>query len=369
MRGAFNLPLDQVFPVFRFVQSRKEIFVGVLSAKQLLDDRLDVRAWFGGRGYQRMRNSEKVDAIADFISKTKGIMPPSVLVGIRDPAVRYEGDSKAGLLKVPTNARLYVVDGQHRIWGYRRSDERGDDVGEFSLPVVFLCPTIWSRELLPDVEEGKQFITINKTQSKVKKELVDAFVYSLASPDTIEPRYNLDGVSADIRKEMRRRIRARSVAVDLCAWPAWRGKVREPNSVRRESIIGITSLVDTLASDVVEHPSYQARLPGDIAKDLEHYWEAILECYPHAKTDPRHYWVQKLLGIAVFHKLFPYIDAAAKDKSAVGYEDVIRNKAKLLPEESFWGKSGKARESGSSYLTREQIARRIWPRMRGSKKR
>lgn len=367
--GGSNLVLDQEFPVFRFVQNEKEIFVGVLSAEQLLDDRLDVRAWFGGRGYQRLRNTEKVDSIADFISKIKGIMPPSVLVGIRDPKVKYEGNSKIGVLKVPENARLYVVDGQHRIWGYRRLGERGEADGEFSLPAVFLCPTIWSRDLRPDVEEGKQFITINKTQSKVKKELVDAFVYSLASPDTIEPKYNLDGVSADIRKEMRRRIRARSVAVNLCNWPAWKNKVREPNSSRKESIIGITSLVDTLASDVVEHPRYQTRMPGDIAKDVEHYWEAILECYPHAKVDSRHYWVQKLLGIAVFHKLFPYIDAATADKSTQGYYDILKKKAKLLPEERFWGKSGKARESGSSYLAREQTARRIWPKMRGSSKR
>lgn len=102
-----------------------------------------------------------------------------------------------------------------------------------------------------------------------------------------------------------------------------------------------------------------------LANRLSHYWSAILQCYPNAANDPKNFWLQKPLGLAVFCRLFPIIDDMTplpKSESESAYLGVIRKKLKL-PRENFWSRTGAARTMGSSYSARTEVVERIFPKI------
>ena len=119
--------------------------------------------------YQRLIKKERLKAIREFVNQG-GYFPNSLIVSINsDKGVKFdlgspkvEGvNSKIGILHLPQNYQsVYVIDGQHRLYGY--SETKWADKN--SIPVVAFVN-------LPGEEQVKMFMDINQNQKPVSKAL------------------------------------------------------------------------------------------------------------------------------------------------------------------------------------------------------
>lgn len=269
-------------------------------------------------------------------------------------------------MEIPDDAKLFIVDGQHRIEGLKRAvnDFEKRDLQDFHLPVVFLCTGNWTPPVGAEIEEGKQFITINKMQTGVKGELFDSFLLALDMAAKASDGKAISGLPEEIVTELRPRVRALLVVLILNAIQSsmWEGKVTRPNQRKGNTLVGQKAAVDSL-KDFVNLQQYVESFPdetlGTLALNLMHYWEAIMDYYPNALAQPKDFWIQKRLGVTVFHRIFPKIDVLVQgEKSKANYAKVLK-KAKM-PSEHFWSKVGGAKGI-TSFSSVSALASEIWP--------
>ena len=123
--------------------------------------------------YQRLIKKSRLKKVAGFVEEG-GFFPNSILLNIetgkKKGGLRFDlagrktrssGAAKIGLLYLPQTYRAaYVIDGQHRLYGYAKSDRADKDL----IPVVAFLD-------LDRAEQVKLFMQINENQQAVPKNL------------------------------------------------------------------------------------------------------------------------------------------------------------------------------------------------------
>ncbi|PWK70526.1 DGQHR domain-containing protein [Aminobacter sp. AP02] len=120
--------------------------------------------------YQRLIKKKRLQSIKKFINNG-GYFPNSLIVSVDNESkkARFEpfaspipnASSRAGILHLPPQYRsLYVIDGQHRLYGYSDSEYADNN----SVPVVAFME-------LPREEQLRLFMEINENQKAVSKNL------------------------------------------------------------------------------------------------------------------------------------------------------------------------------------------------------
>jgi DNA sulfur modification protein DndB len=120
--------------------------------------------------YQRLIKKSRLKKVAAFVSDG-GFFPNSLILNIETPkrkgSLRFDlagksgDDAKMGSLYLPQTYRAaYVIDGQHRLYGYANSPRGDTDL----VPVVAFVD-------LPQTEQVKLFMQINENQQAVPKNL------------------------------------------------------------------------------------------------------------------------------------------------------------------------------------------------------
>ena len=118
--------------------------------------------------YQRLIRKSRLRKIAAFVEED-GFFPNSIILNIEEGkrGVRFEriaqpeSDSRVGILHIPQTYRAaYVIDGQHRLYGYANSDRSAVDL----IPVVAFVG-------LERSEQVRLFMQINENQQAVPKNL------------------------------------------------------------------------------------------------------------------------------------------------------------------------------------------------------
>ena len=118
--------------------------------------------------YQRLIKKDRLKAIREYVN-SGGYFPNSLIVsidtdgrGVRfDPAHARIGNSRAGTLYIPKKYQsIYVIDGQHRLYGYSESEWALTN----SIPVVAFVD-------LPKEKQLSMFMDINQNQKPVSKAL------------------------------------------------------------------------------------------------------------------------------------------------------------------------------------------------------
>jgi DNA sulfur modification protein DndB len=122
--------------------------------------------------YQRIIKKSRLKAIHEFIDgESKGYFPNSIIISLDTNNKKLEfiqantqvesSIAKIGILKIPKKYRsAYIIDGQHRVYGYANSDYKSSN----SVPVVAFVN-------LDRTEQVKLFMEINKNQKAVPKNL------------------------------------------------------------------------------------------------------------------------------------------------------------------------------------------------------
>lgn len=130
-----------------------------------------------GRGmkehYQRMIKRNRINNVANYIEEENGFFPNNAIVAIDEDcqflqdedlenALEIENDLEIGILQFPRSFRsLWIIDGQHRLFGYSKSSEQEDH----KMPVVAFKDIDMSDQM-------KIFIDINENQKSVDPNLI-----------------------------------------------------------------------------------------------------------------------------------------------------------------------------------------------------
>src|SRR5947209_5122967 len=171
---------DRKVEVFEFTQLELgqpvKLYVGALSA-DLIQAWADIDIYDAGKnpaGYQRIPIDYRVRQVSRYAREHEGILPTAILINIREGAkfVPHSGDDggiRFGTLTIDPKARLWVVDGQHRLNGLKDAAERlrssdPDATLGYELPVVFSVG-------LAQFEEMRLFDIVNSRAKSVPTDL------------------------------------------------------------------------------------------------------------------------------------------------------------------------------------------------------
>jgi DNA sulfur modification protein DndB len=121
--------------------------------------------------YQRLIKKSRLKSIQEFIDTKKGYFPNSIVISIDTQGKNIQFDraqtqvkttiSDIGILHLPKKYRsAYIIDGQHRLYGYADSEYKSKN----TIPVVAFVD-------LDRSEQVKLFMEINENQKAVSKNL------------------------------------------------------------------------------------------------------------------------------------------------------------------------------------------------------
>jgi DNA sulfur modification protein DndB len=146
--------------------------------------------------YQRLIKKDRLSQIKQYINN-KGYFPNSIIININEEMVfdiasqknSSYSEAKIGLLHLPKKYRsAYIIDGQHRLYGYAETDF----AEKHTIPVIAFVN-------LDQAEQVKMFMDINENQKSVPKILRNTLIKDLylESKDKNEVRVALSLIVAD----------------------------------------------------------------------------------------------------------------------------------------------------------------------------
>ena len=106
--------------VRRIEQKGQVLYLGWLPAEELIKrGKVDMWTPMHTDGYQRGLVQKRIGEVAWYLVEGEGIMPTSVLVSIRSD-VKFDEEKRK--LDIPVEAILWIIDGQHRLFGFHFHD-------------------------------------------------------------------------------------------------------------------------------------------------------------------------------------------------------------------------------------------------------
>ena len=351
---------------FELRQNGHPMYVGLMSVRDLRDPdkvRADMWARDNPDGYQREPTISRVLAFARYIAKGKGTSALSVLLSLRSVPKFHQKSGNFGVLEIPDNEILWIVDGQHRLAGFRHLASKNPAYDDFLLPVVLMPTAEDSGDALQTLnaryEEAKQFVIINRTQKGVRADLGERFLAKLAKregPATI----------AELPSQITRGIDWIPKAIDVAevmnsSGGQWTGKIRLPNEPRGVTTISQKSFTDSLRP-VVDNRTFWDYTPKEQAEMLDRYWSAIADLCQDAFKAPNDYVIQRTTGTFVLHRIFPSVADACSDQFGRLTKDAFREVLKSMRvgmTSDYWSTSGEAGLAGTGSKSFALIASRL----------
>ena len=133
------------------------------------------------RGYQRILSYEKLKKIADFVGDNPNVTFPTNLTLV----LSKECEIRDEKLYLPTQyASVDLIDGQHRLFSYTLSDNEQVRSNAQLITTCIKFQTKKPKEI--NQYAAQTFITINREQTKVKRELILLISYDVLDEKTPE---------------------------------------------------------------------------------------------------------------------------------------------------------------------------------------
>jgi DGQHR domain-containing protein len=299
------------------------------SQKQI-DDLISVQ------GYQRAPIRTHYTKIGKYVSENNdALLPTAILVNSRDKLDFAEDvpGSGFGTLEIKDTAKIFIVDGQHRVFGLQYAiDELGmSEIEDFQLPVVIM-------DQVGKVEEMRHFFLVNSTQKKVRTDLAERLLRLIAMKD--------GRVMKDLKeKEKDWKLRAVKVIDTLINDPnsVWHKRIKRPNEPARPEAVASegsfsTSLRPILTSEFAANEDDQV-----VVAWINSFWHALKDLMPETFSDPKKYVIQKTPGMYSLHMVFPFIlyeCAKARDFSKNKMKEILKKDQDHFEEPEFWASGG-----------------------------
>src|SRR4030095_8546871 len=326
-------------------QNGKEFYLCSIDAKTLTDEdivHVDIWRKSGKDGYQRKATESRCKQFATYIERANGISPTSILLSVRNK-VKFKAQSgNFGVLNIPEEESLWVIDGQHRIKGLYYLADKNPEYDNFNLPSIII-------PLDDEYEEAKQFVIINKTQKGVRSDLAERFLADFAENEGI---HSYNGLPKSITRGISWIPKALKIVDEMNEnSEIWKNKVIFPNEPKNGAIISQKSFTDSL-QPILESGLFDTYNSIEISEMLNRYWQAIKKLCPEAFDLPKSCVLQKTAGVFVLHKLFPVIARHCADEtgSSVFSVDRIYGVLKKIDsmQSEFSEAGGTAGQTGTS---------------------
>jgi len=128
--------------------------------------------------YQRMLSPKRLRDIAKYVDEG-GQFPTNIVVNIKSKRnIRFDvkdtiGNSAFGILYLPNSyASCWIIDGQHRLYGYMQSERANNPNDKTTLPVL-------AYDKISSTKEADLFVDINCKQVKVTRRLLNELYANL----------------------------------------------------------------------------------------------------------------------------------------------------------------------------------------------
>lgn len=301
-------------------------------------------------GYQREISKSRARKFGKFIEKG-GISPITILLNIREPGKIKEVD---GYIEIDEGVDWWIVDGQHRVEGLKIvAEEENPSLREMQLPIILMN--------VPQIEEAKNFLIINKTQKGVRTDLAERIFSIMVEREGKEKAIDLP---IDLWKHEALKI------VDLLTTAPespLRGMIKRPGEKGTKPLKQV-SVTDSLEPIV---DNYKSFLPSvdRLSLALINMWSALKEICPECFNRPKDYLLLKTPGVFVVHKLFAHLLptlSAAKDLTKGMFLKIFKH-PRVLPyfESEYWDRNNVEGWSrfGTSQKSFKIITDLIWDEM------
>ena len=251
----------------------------------------------GRPAYQRMISSSRIKQIGEFIKKG-GFFPTNILVNFSDPprfdliASQHNTDPsiKFGWITLPSKYRsAWIIDGQHRLYGFSRLTEEFLDQSLFVLAF----------ENMGVKKEADLFITINHKQKSVPKSLLVSLLADIRMGDS-DPSTALSALaSAVVRKlntERASPLARRFATPGVPPEPSQNLTIAETvKGLRRSGLIGKLSGKTVVAGPLSEGSDDQTvNRTYNVLKD---YFETVYKANPKRWEGGKHEYIATNPGI------------------------------------------------------------------------
>ena len=377
LKEAFNRnPVAFKVQALRFQQKegRVNLYLTVLPVSQLLQQcRVDYFREDNPRGYQRPLMKTRLKQVSAFIQHEEGILPISILLCIRQPHRAEfqpetfvdkvnDGVPQLGVLGIPQSVTLWVVDGQHRLYGleYAFKKDSVERAQDYLLPVTIV-------EGIDSYEEMRHFHIINTRHKGVPTDMVDHHLLRM---------WELEGAAILGKEGERSYLRAR--AAKLCDLlrntpdSPWFQKVKVAgHKAVSNQLIGQHTMVASMEPALKD--AFIKRLSDeDVGKILLNYWYAIRELWPTTFLEPRDYKIQKTAGVYALHMTLPDVVQLCRETNNFSSHRIYEILAETGVKTEFWHASSGhplVRESGLKYrralgeYLRERLPTLVLPRL------
>lgn len=121
--------------------------------------------------YQRLINRDRLDSISMYFKETPNLMLPNCVIIVFDKdrqirsKIRYLKGKK--VLRFPVSyCSACIIDGQHRIYGFKDHPDYKKWTGDDSFEEEFKIPVV-AFKALPEIDQNKTFVNINYYQKKI----------------------------------------------------------------------------------------------------------------------------------------------------------------------------------------------------------
>lgn len=273
----------------KYERKEVELYVTTMKVSLLLNkDIVDIDRWDqrdNPEGYQRHLSSYRPKQIAKYLIEEEGIFPSSILLNTRGE-VRFEskGDSSGKITIPPEALPLWLVDGQHRLYGLHQCVREGyEDFKDYVMPVIITN--------LNRTAEVSMFYKINKRQKGVPVDIAERNLRELLETDP------------ELRKSEPGYLVSAAKVLDITEYlnndpdSPFYDKIYYTQGGRSGRIIK-ESVMSKAIGKMYDKNEFLTLEDRDKVKDfLKKYWTAVRDLYQTAFGDNKDYNLTRSQGI------------------------------------------------------------------------
>ena len=343
-------------------QGKRVLFLTAFTVEDFLKrddfyhvDRLDVQE---STGMQRLLNQSRVNSyskdIIDAARHDEVFLPTSVLLATKG-GIGYDEDTQELFFDPSSDSKVCpfdVVDGQHRIEGFKRAAEKiEDDKQLLNFPIFTVIAT-----KMKYPERMLHFVVVNTQQKPVDPGVTQHIIARFTDMHKVDPIPHLPGW---LRKEIEKG--EQSTALDIVKSlnidrdSPWCERIQLADDSETRGRVQQKTFVRSVSKYLLarNHPLLQ--ICGDDSDKrlaiLKNFWKAIENIFVSADTDKQTV-VFKAIGLEFFHALSaPMMRILARDEQYTvdAFERCIRLAGDYLDERDakimltdYWESGGEA---------------------------
>ena len=274
----------------------------------------------GRPAYQRMISSSRIKKIGEFIQKG-GFFPTNLLVNFSDPPKfdlisnrdNKDPNIKFGWITLPSKYRsAWVIDGQHRLYGFSRLTDEFLDQSLFVLAF----------EKMAVQKEADLFITINHQQKSVPQSLLVSLLADLRMGDS-DPSTAQSALASAI---------VRSINTDMSSPLARRYAVPGVPAEQSQNLTISETVKGLRRSGLIGKISGKSMVPGSLSdqtdektveratKVLGAYFEQVRQANPRRWEGGRNEFIATNPGIRAHLRIIAEVVAYLTHKKSIDFE-------------------------------------------------